>query len=138
VATWQGYLREARRFWEVAQAIDAPGYHSQAVSNAVHAVIAANDAVCTFRIGERCQGASHTEAADVLRRACRGTALEQQATRRARQLADVLQQKSSAQYYGKQVDPETARRVMTQAQRFIEWVQEVLPQPEAERSQTDG
>ena len=127
MATWQDYLGEARRFWEVAQAIDAPGYHSQAVSNAVHAVIAANDALCLFQIGERARGDSHAEAAGMLKRACKGTALEQQVSQRTRQLADVLQQKSPSQYYGKQVDPDTAQRVMMQAKRFVVWVEEVLP-----------
>lgn len=86
MATWQDFLKEARRFWEVAQAVNAPGYHSQAVSNAVHAVIAANDALCLFQIGERAQSDSHAEAANMLKRACRGTAFEQQVTQRARQL----------------------------------------------------
>ena len=62
-----------------------------------------------------------------------GGAAQQQVKHRARQLTDVLQQKSPSQYYGKQVDPETARRVMTQAGRFIQWVRESLPQPESER-----
>lgn len=122
MATWQDFLREARRFWEVAQAVNAPGYHSQAVSNAVHAVIAANDALCLFQIGERAQGDSHAEAANMLKRACRGTAFEQQVTQRARQLTDVLQQKTPSQYYGKQ------------AERFIRWIEDTLPQPDPGKS----
>lgn len=134
MATWQDYLREASRFWEVAQAVHGPGYHSQAVSNAVHAVIAANDALCLFQIGERAQGDSHAEAANVLGRACQGTALQHQVPPRIRQLADVLEQKSPSQYYGKQITPDAAERVMKQAERFIDWVRETLPQPEAQHS----
>jgi hypothetical protein len=129
VATWQDFLREARRFWEVGQTADGPGYHSQAVSNAVHAVIAANDAICLYLIAERAQAQSHAEAARVLRRACRGTALEQEVGQRAQQLVDVLQQKTPSQYYGKQIDDDTAQRVMKQAERFIRWVEATLPQP---------
>ena len=137
MATWQDYLREARRFWGVAQAVDGPGYHSQAVSNAVLAVIAANDAFCLFRIGERAEGDSHAGAAAVLRRACKGTALETEAPRRAQQLADVLEQKSPSQYYGKQIAPDTAERVMRQAERLITWVRETLPEPEPEQPLVD-
>jgi len=137
VATWQDYLREADRFWNVAQAIDAPGYRSQAVSNAIHAVIAANDAVCLFHTGQRAKGDSHAEAAAMLTRACKGTALEQQLPQRSRQLADVLQHKSASQYYGKQIDPDTARRVMTQAERFVQWVRDTLTQPESEQPPGD-
>lgn len=32
MATWQDYLREARRFWELAQAVDGPDYRNQAAS----------------------------------------------------------------------------------------------------------
>lgn len=137
MATWKDYLREARRFWEVAQAVDAPGYRNQAVSNAIHAVIAANDAVCLFHSGQRVQGDSHAEAAAMLMRACKGTALEQQVPQRTRQLADVLQQKSASQYYGKQIDPATALRVMAQAERFVQWVQDTLPQADSERPPGD-
>ena len=118
--------------------VDTPGYSNQAVSNAVHAVIAANDALCLFRIGERAQGQSHAEAAGVLKRACQGTTLERQATQRVQQLADVLQQKTPAQYYGKPIDPETARRVMKQAERFIRWVEESLPETGPSDAGRDG
>jgi L-alanine-DL-glutamate epimerase-like enolase superfamily enzyme len=52
MSTWQGYITEARRFWEVAQAFDCPGYTNQAVSNAIYAAIAAADALGVQRIGE--------------------------------------------------------------------------------------
>lgn len=138
MATWQDYLREARRFWDVAQAVDAPGYRSQAVSNAIHAVIAANDAVCLFHSGQRAQRDSHAEAAAMLMRACKGTALEQEVPQRTRQLADVLQQKAASQYYGRQIDPDTARRVMTQAERFVQWVRDALPQSDSQQPPGDA
>ena len=128
MATWQDFLREALRFWDIAEMADGPGYRSQAVSNAVLATIAANDALCLFQIGERAQGQSHTEATRVLKRACRGTPLEPEATRRVQQLTEVLRQKTPAQYYGQQVSPDTAQRVMKQAERFIRWVEQALPE----------
>jgi len=117
--------------------VDAPGYHSQAVSNAVHAIIAANDAICLFQIGERAQGDSHAEAAGVLRRACRGTTLEQEVPQRIRQLTDVLRQKTPSQCGGKQIDPETARRVMRQAASFMRWVEGTLPGPRQREPNAD-
>jgi len=126
MAAWEDFLREARRFWEVAQLADTPGFHSQAVSNAVHAAIAANDALCLHRLGERARGQSHSEAASALKRACQGSSLEAQAAQRAQQLADVLAAKAPSQYYREQMDAETARRVMKQAERFLHWVEETL------------
>jgi len=95
-------------------------------------VIAANDALCLFLMGERAQGQSHLEAGNALTRACKGTPLERQVARRLRQLTEVIQQKNPSSYSGKQIDPETASRVMKQAARFIEWMEETLPADEPE------
>jgi len=127
MATWQDFIREAGRFWDVARMVDGPGYENQAVSNAILAVIAANDALCLFLHGERAQGQSHAEARAALKTACRGTELEAEAAVRAQQLSDVLQQKHAAQYYGRPIGREAAGRAMKQAERFIGWVNDVLP-----------
>ena len=52
MATWQDFIREAGRFWDVARMVDGPGYENQAVSNAILAVIAANDLCAVGAIGE--------------------------------------------------------------------------------------
>jgi hypothetical protein len=49
MAEGQGYLSKARKFWEVTEAVNDPEHTSQAVSNAILAVIAANDSVCLDR-----------------------------------------------------------------------------------------
>lgn len=97
MATWQSFLGKARKFLEVAREFDRPGYGSEAVSNAVHAVIAANDAVCLCLLNERPGGESHIEAVRVLTRACRGTPWGQDVVPHGQQLAQVLQQKSASQ-----------------------------------------
>lgn len=127
---WDEFLSEARKFREVAREFDRPGYANQAVSNAAHAVIAANDAICLRLINERPGGESHTEAARVLTRACRGTPWERDCAQRVQQLALVLQQKSAAQYHGAALRPAVAERVLKQAERFVEWVEGVLARPE--------
>jgi hypothetical protein len=138
VATWQGFYQEARRFWDVAQAVNDQGYTNQAVSNAIHAAIAANDALCLFLINERAEGQSHPEASRLLGKACKGTQWEDQAGQRTRQLADILQAKTASQYRGKPMGPERAQRVMTQADRFVGWVREVLPHPDMADSEPGG
>jgi len=127
VADWQGFLRQAQRFWEVAEAAHDPEHASQAVSNAVHAVIAANDAVCLYRLGERPGGRSHSETGRLLQRAGKGTPWEREASVRARQLAQVLREKNAAEYEGRLVAPDTADRIMRQARRFLDWAERVLP-----------
>jgi len=127
VADWQGFLRQAHRFFEVAEAAHDPEHASQAVSNAVHAVIAANDAVCLYQLAERPGGESHGEAGRFLQAACKGTRWEQEAATRARQFAQILREKNAAEYEGRLIAPETADRIMRQAKRFLDWAERVLP-----------
>jgi HEPN domain-containing protein len=127
MAAWEGFLREARRFWQVAEVARDLGHFNQAASNAIHAAIAANDALCLFLGGERPRGQSHAEAARVLRRVCQGTQWEQEAATRAQQLTEVLQEKTAVQYEGRPIGARAADRVMKQAARFLEWAEAVLP-----------
>jgi hypothetical protein len=135
MATWQGFLKEARLFWDVAELANDPAHANQAVSNAILAAIAANDAVCLFFIDERPSGQSHVEAARLLRKACKGTQWEEESAQRSRQLADILQQKSASQYQGRPLSRDAAGRVMRQAHRFLQWAERVLaPSSTGDRS----
>jgi len=132
MATWQEFLSEARRFWEVAETAYDPDHINQAASQAIHAVIAANDALCMFLIQDRPAGESHTQAVQFLRRACAGTEWEQEAATRVRQFADVLQLRSAVEYQGRPIKRERAERLMKQAKRFVEWAETVLPLPDSQ------
>jgi len=127
VANWQGFLIQARRFLEVAEAAHDPEHTSQAASNAVHAVIAANDALCLYQLGERAAGESHSEAGRFLQRALRGTRWEEQAARHARQFTQIIREKNAAEYEGRAIGRDSADRIITQAKRFLDWVEQVLP-----------
>lgn len=127
MADWQGFLRQSRRFWEVAETVHDPEHASQAASNAIHAVIAANDALCLHQLGERPGGESHSEAAQFLQRACRGTRWEQDAARRARHYTQIIREKNAAEYEGRSIGPEAADMIMKRAKRFLDWVEELLP-----------
>ncbi|HCU34806.1 MAG TPA: hypothetical protein DGT21_04945 [Armatimonadetes bacterium] len=133
MATWRDFLTEALKFREVAREFNRPGYTNQAVSNAVHATIAANDAVCLRLLNERPGGENHSEAVRVLTRACKRTPWEHEASQRGRQLTRVLQQKNASQYHGSPLSQATAERVMRQAERFVDWVENVLTSPDPGR-----
>ena len=82
--TWQTRFTQARRFWTVAEALrDGPDFGNQAVSNAVLAVIAANDALCLHSGRSRLSGDSHTQAAEALEGALKGTPHEADAAKHA-------------------------------------------------------
>ncbi len=114
-------------FWEVAQTADDSSHGNQAASNAILAAIAANDALCMHLAGLQPKGESHVEAARVLQAACRGTRWEAEAPRRARQLTEALGLKNAAQYEGKALTRAQVAGVMKRVERYLEWVEEVLP-----------
>ena len=133
MATWQDYLRESRRFRDSAEVVFDPQHLNQGLSHIILAAIAANDALCLALIGTVPGGDSHARATRELQAACKGTRHESEAARRARQLAEVLEQKSNVQYRGQPIRPETAEKVMRQAQRFIDWVEDLLAEERPER-----
>ncbi len=96
------------------------------MSSIILAAIAANAALCLALGGVVPRGDSHARAARELQAACKGTPHEAEAARRARQLAEVLEHKTTVQYRGQPIRPDLAARTMKQARRFIEWVEEVL------------
>jgi hypothetical protein len=129
MASWQDRLRDARGFWDVAEAAHDPGHRNQAVSNAVLAMIAANDAVCLYVGAVQPAGASHAEAARALRSACRGTPWEREAARQSRQLLGVLEKKSAAQYMGRPFGAAETKRTLQQVRRFLDWAEAIVAGP---------
>ena len=138
MATWQDRWRDAQGFWNLARAGYDPKsrYSNPAASNALMAVIAANDAIC-LRLGrQQPKGDSHAEAADFLRLACKGTAWEKDASDRSRQLLAMLRQKTAVQYLGKPLPADKVETILKQAERFIEWTDSLLLAVEAPATRT--
>lgn len=125
--TWQGYLSEARKFWEIAELADDGAHTSQAVSNVIHAAIAIIDAVCLYRGYVRPAGDPHVAAGPALQAALKGTKWEAEASRAATQLVQVIKQKNEAEYLGKAIRPEAADRALKQVERVLQFAQRVLP-----------
>jgi len=133
MATWQDRWRDAQGFWDLAQAGYDPssGHANPAVSNAIMAVIAANDAICIHLTRRQPKPESHIQAAELLREACKGKVWEEAASERSRQLLELLRQKNEAQYLGKPLPAERVAKIMKQAERFLEWAASVLPRAKA-------
>lgn len=121
--------RDARGFWDLAQAGYDPKsrYGNPAASNAIMAVIAANDAICLHLVRTQPKGESHIQAAASLKEACRGKVWEKEASERSRQLLELLRHKNEAQYLGKPLSSERISKIMRQAERFVEWAASILP-----------
>ncbi len=126
MATWQDRLRDARGFWEVAEAFNDPDHRNQAASNAILALIAANDAVCLRLIQQRPRGESHAEATQLLQQACRDTVWEREAAAKSRQFLEVIRHKAAVQYEGRLLSSADLQKIMKQVQRFLDWAEEVF------------
>lgn len=120
------YLTLAEEYLMAAENNLQAGLLNPAASAAVHAAICANDAVCLALSGERPSGKTHGEAVRLLKRACKGTPFEAEASARARQLTDILSVKTEAEYSGQRVTERQAARVVEQARRFVRWAREVV------------
>jgi len=120
------YLTLAEEYLMAAENNLQAGLLNPGASAAVHAAICANDAVCLALSGERPSAKTHGEAVRLLKRVCKGTPFEAEASARARQLTDILSVKTEAEYSGQRVTERQAARVVEQARRFVRWAREVV------------
>ncbi len=96
------------------------------MSNAALAVINANDALCLALLGRSATSETHAQAADWLQEAARRAGLEEAGAEQARHFRAVVGPKNEAQYGRAETTNDAADRIMKQAKRFIDWVDEVL------------
>jgi len=117
----QGYLEAALEFQEAAEESAGRGRWRAAGLAAIHAAIAAGDAVCVFQLGERSTATSHEDGSDLLRRSRAPSAAE-----RATQLSAVLDLKSKVEYESRAVAEEEARLLVKRSRRLVDWAGEVV------------
>jgi hypothetical protein len=105
-------LTDARQFLEAAELLDAPDV---VATNAIHAAIAAADAITCHALGERSDDGNHVAAVDLLRQvdATLATALKR-----------ALDRKTQAGY-------ESADISATDAASCVRWAQQLLGAAEA-------
>ena len=119
-------MQLAEEFLAAAEADREAGRPNAAASAAIHATIYACDAVCLHLVGERSKGPSHGEALRLLQRACRGTKQEAEVGARVRQLSQILALKPDAEYGGRGIAGDGARRVVERTRRFVGWASSVV------------
>lgn len=117
----EGYLAAAEEFQAAAEDSAAAGRWRAAGLAAIHAAIAAGDAVCVFHLGERSSAMSHEDASDLLRRSRLPDAKE-----RAGQLSAVLDLKSRVEYESRPVSEGEARLLLKRSRRLVDWARRAL------------
>ena len=101
-------LHDAEAFLEIAEVADDPDVKAM---NAIHAAIAAADAICCREIGERSAGQDHRQSVELL------TRVDKQL---ASHLRRSLEKKTQAAYGSDDVSATDADRCVVYAQRLVE------------------
>lgn len=116
---YRAYLKVAQEYLASAQDNLTKNRFIPACGNAVHAVIAAADALTVFSLGRRSTGQSHMDAIHLLKQVAPDEEdLRQQITRFQR----ILGLKDAAEYLGGDVDQDDARSAIRDTERFLSFV----------------
>ena len=118
------FLFRAAEFLDSSREGMSRGRAQAATSSAVHAAIAAVDAVMVFHAGKRSAPQRHEDAVELL-----GTLglPEAEVGPRARQLRRLLGLKTKAEYLDELVSHREAADALRAAERIVEWARSRLP-----------
>ncbi len=114
---------KAREFLAAAQAASDEDHHDASLLNAVHAAIAASDAVCVALLGRRSSDPDHQRAVDLFENVAD---MEPDARLRARQLRSLIAKKNFVAYEARRATAAEARDGLDRATRFVAWTDEAL------------
>ena len=117
------YVAKAEEFLEEARAAAGAGRHDAALLNAMHAGIAASDAVTVALAGRRSADPDHQRAVDLLREVA-GASEEVRA--RARQVSALLGKKNIGEYGSRRATRREAADAVERAARVVEWSRTVV------------
>jgi HEPN domain-containing protein len=112
------YVAKAAEFLQEATSAKSGGRHDAAVLNAIHAAIAATDAVTVALAGRRSTDPDHQRAVDLLREVA-GPSEEVRA--RARQVSALLGKKNTVEYESRRATAKEALEAVDRAARVVEW-----------------
>ena len=116
------YRRKCGQFERAARTASAAGDWSAAGLNAVHAAIAASDALTTFHLGERSRSKDHADAATLVGRLALPGVKE-----RSAQLGRILSVKNLVAYEAREITRREAEDLMARMARFVEWALQNVP-----------
>jgi len=118
------YLRKAKELESVMQTALLKSNWDAAALNALHAAILANDALLIFFHGIKSNSQKHDDAVKLLTYLMKSS----DAQKYSRHLRKLINEKSVVSYTGKLLSPGKSKELCTHAQRFITWVNSLLPE----------
>jgi uncharacterized protein (UPF0332 family) len=120
---YTNYLLRANECYHAAKtSLDIQEW-TAATINAIHACIAACDAMCVFYLGKRHAGESHNDAV-VLFKSIKDT---EQMNANAKRLSRIVSVKNMAEYEERLVYRSEAENAIKDCERFLDFVKQELP-----------
>jgi hypothetical protein len=110
------YLAVAEEFQQAAVLCAGSQLWRAAGTCAIHAAIAAGDAVSLYELNERSNSSNHDDAADLLRQSGADGARE-----KAGQLGAVLRVKNRVEYEWRPISEKEARDLVKRSGRLVVW-----------------
>jgi len=121
---YANYLKRAEECCHAAKnSFEAQEWNSATIS-AIHAVIAASDAMCIYFLGKRNASESHNEAAALFKAI---KADDEEINTNANRIARMLGIKTMAEYEERLVFRAEAEKVLKDCERFLEYAKAKLP-----------
>ena len=118
------YREKARELESVMQTALLKSNWNAAALNALHAAILANDALLIFFHGVKSSSQKHDDAIKLLTSLMKTPA----AHKNSRHLRKLINEKSNISYTGKLLSPGRSKELCKHSQRFISWVNSLLPE----------
>lgn len=115
------HLRKGTEFLEQAEAALAKEAYDAALLNAIHAAIAAADAVCVAHSGRRSADPDHQRAGDLLLEV-----MGKEARPQVGHLRTLLGKKNLVEYESRRASAKEAREGVKKATRFVAWAEETV------------
>jgi len=116
------YLSKAEQFYRTMKEAQENEDRDAVGLNAIHCVISENDALLGTLYGFRPAGGSHIEAAELLGQ----YEQSEQSKRNIARLDRMTKKKNLVEYEGRSITAAEARKLATDADRFLNWVRDRL------------
>ena len=121
---YANYLKRAEECFHAAKtSFEAQEWNSATIS-AIHAVIAASDAMCIYFLGKRNASESHNEAAALFKTIKPD---DEEISTNVNRIAKVLGIKNMAEYEERLVFRPEAEKALKDCERFLEYAKSKLP-----------
>jgi uncharacterized protein (UPF0332 family) len=121
---YTNYLKRAEECYHAAKNSFETQEWNAATISAIHACIAASDAMCIYFLGKRNVSENHNEAVAIFK----AIKADDEATNtNANRLSRILSIKNMAEYEDRLVFRAEAKKVLNDCERFLEYVKTKLP-----------